>query len=281
MANIIILLIFLILIVTIGWVIYKFKDNKVSIFKFLAAVFTIILILVISLNIYDSNRMPIILKASRSYIMDVNETKTSSGTTIKVKKILLDLNNINATYSVGGKEKVVAIEAKENLDDGKPLNQFAGLWVGSSFIPENSFIGFSYRSDTFIDPIYLVFYLSNGEEVPFEIQDRAHVKDTVRIIDLNETIDCEGSYLKLISFNKGINYSSIYFKSNFSPNGDIIDVRLIMDGVELDKGTSGFSGGGGEYEGAFSFGPVNGNTAEIRVINKTLNKENTFHVKLQ
>lgn len=256
------------------------KGDKVKLLKILGTT-GIIIILFIFIGIYNSNRMPIMSKASKPYIMDVNDAKTSRDTTIKLKKAFLDLNTINATYSVRGHEKVVAIEAKHSPDDTKTLGQCTGLWVGSRLIPESSSIGFSYNSNDFIDPIYLVFYLSDGSNVSFEIKDKVHARDAVKVVSINKKIDYNGSYMEIIKFSKGLNYSSIGFKANFNPRRDTFEVKLIVDGSEIGIGSSGWSGGGSEYQGSFNFDPVNGDNVKLKVLNRELNKEDVIDIDLK
>ena len=120
------------------------------------------------------------LKADKSYILDVSQVKNSGSTSIKLKKAFMDLQNINVTYSVSGTEKVVAIELKRNLNDEKTINKVTGLWVGRRWLSEHSLIGMSYYSDGFIDPLFLVFHMSDGQNAAFEIRDRVGIKEIGR-----------------------------------------------------------------------------------------------------
>lgn len=278
MTNFVILAIIVILTILAAFV---YRDNKANVFKAAGVVITIILIFFVSLNIYFSNRMPIILKDSESYIMNVNEAKSNKDTNVKLKKVFMDLNSINMTYWVSGKEKVVAVELKRNPDDSKPINKFTGLWVGGRILPESSFVGMSYASDEFISPIYAVFYLSDGSSIPFEIRDRANVKDSVRIVSINKTLDYNGSTLTLNKFYKGLNYSSVGFKANFSPSSEIIDMKLLVNGSEMKEGSHGWSGGGDYFTGSFGFDPVSSESIKLKVINKQLNRTDIIELDMK
>jgi len=272
-----ILPVLLFFIIILSLLIYKSRANLL---KAVGKVVIVTIILIVILNIYNSNRMPVILKASKLYTVNVNEIKSSESTRVKLKKVFMDLNNINFTYSVSGKEKVVAVELKKDLSAVKTLNQITGLWIGGRIIPENSFGAMSYNSDEFISPIYLIFYLSNGESIPFKVTDAAGAGESVRIVNIGKTLDYNGSTLTLGKFYKGLNYSSIDFKANFSPTDEIIDIKLVVNGSELKKGPSGWSGNGRDYTGSFGFDPVNAQNVSIKITNKALNRTDVINLSI-
>jgi len=260
--------------------IYLNWGNRGGMFKTLCITTILILVFKAALNIYGSSRMPIMLKASPSYIMDINQVKSSGGTIVKLKKVLMDRNSINVTYSVWGKEKVVALELKRNLNDEKPISEIPGLWVGGKILREHSFIGLSYDSKEFIDTLYLVFHLSDGSSVAFEVKDNANVGKVVSVIDINNTISYGGSSIKFGKFYRGLNYSSLSFESNFNPK-DVIEISLIAEGGEIKKGGSSWSGDGTKYGGSYGFDPVNADKLKIKIKNFILNKEDTIDVNIR
>ena len=269
----------LIILILLTIMIYKYRNNKIKIYKVILPIAAAIILPVILLNVYEINRFPIILKAQKSYIMNVNEVKKSGSTSIKLKKVLMDLKYINATYSVRGSEKVVAIELKKNLSDAQPLSAYKGLWVGDKILGEHNFIGLYYNANEFIDPIYLVFYLTNGESTTFAIKDNTGVKNIVRDVNIDKKINYDSSFIKLTDFSKGLNYASLNFESNFNPQ-NIIEVSLIINNSEI-KSSSSYWGGGDTYTGSYSFNPVSVDRLQVKIVNKDLNKQDIIDVDLK
>jgi hypothetical protein len=264
----------------IWYMVYVNRGDRKSLIKAISITLCAALSFSIVLNTIAVNAFPVSMKVPKSYIMDLNESKSIDGTTIKLKKVLLDLNSISASYSVKGNEKVVAIELKKNPEDDAAINKCTGLWVGRKTLAEHSFVGMSYDGSSFMDHQYLVFYLSSGNSIPFEIVDKAGVRDKVDTVNIDRTIKYGSSYIKLVKFNKGLNYSAIGFESNFNPRNDI-ELTIITGNSEVKSGPSSWGSDGSIYQGSFSFEPVSGGNIRIKIDNKSLNKQDIIELSVK
>jgi len=269
-----------IVVIAVKYAINLFRHDKLKLLKVGSAALVAVLGLITISNVYAANRMPIILKAPESYIVEYNETKNVSDTEIKLKKVLLDLGSINATYSVRGREKVVGIELKKALEDITPIADAPGLWVGGKAFPAHEFIGMSYESKEIVTPLYLVFYLSNGDSAAFEIIDRAKAASAVKTVNINKTLNYGDNYINFTYFLKGLNYTAVAFESNFNPR-DQVEIKLTADGVEIEEASSGWFGSGTVYQGSFGFDPINAHKVQLKITNFTLNRVDIIDINLE
>lgn len=227
-----------------------------------------------SMVIYPlSNRLPIIFKGNtKQYVMDINQVKEDcKGTKVKIKKALLDLNNISFTIGVKGKGKLVAIEIKRNPDDKEALGSISGLWLGNRFAYHYNGYGAGYNSNEFIEPLYLVCYLSNGEEVIFKIEDKNHAKDQTRFFEIDKEIEFEGKKIRIKNLKRALNYTSIEIDSN---DGQLnLEVSIIQEDKESEKASGSWSGGGSKYDYNFYFDPIEDKDIKLKIKSTGSDKE--------
>jgi hypothetical protein len=273
-----ILIILLCVLFFIGYGIYKSRNNRVELMKKCGVIIIAVLAIYLGfLFLCQNTDITNIKKSSKPYIMYINETKSMSGTHIKLHKVFMDLLNLQATYSVWGNKKVVAIELKKNPEDIDTLATMPGLWVGRRIIPQYlSFsTSYSYKASDFVAPIYIIFYLSDGKSISFEIEDKMDVKSKVKIIDIDKTIKFDNSNIKFTKAYKGLNYSSVIYESDFMPSNLEI---TIVDGDTTTNKSPGWSGSGNKYSGDIWFDPIKSEKIQIKVKDKYSNKENTIDI---
>jgi hypothetical protein len=220
-----------------------------------------------------SSRMPIVFKGNtKQYVMDINQVKEDGkGTKVKVKKALLDLSNISFTMGVKGKEKLVAVEIKKNPEDKDALGSISGLWLGNRFAYHYNGYGAGYSSNEFIEPLYLVCYLSNGEEVIFKIEDKNHAKDQTKFFEINKEIEFEGKKIRIKNLKRALNYTSIEMDSN---DGQVHpEVSIIQEGKESEKASGRWGGGGSKYDYNFYFDPIEDKDIKLKIKSTGSDKE--------
>lgn len=284
MNSLILLIIMVIALFFIFKVINNNRTNKKKISIMLLSFIAIIFLLNFSMNIYGSNSLPNFgyapKKVLKQHIMNLNEIKTTDDTKITLKRALLDLNNISATYSVSGKCKVIAVELKKNPQDEKPLSTAEGLWVGKRFIKDNNSLGFSFNSKEYLSPLYLTFHLSSGNSITFEIKDTTGIDKLTESIALNEKVNFKNdNYIKLLTFNKALNSYSIDFQSNIYNIKDILDIKVIIDDKEYNNESYGFSSNGSLVEGSFAYKPIKGKDFKLKILNKKTQEEKIINIR--
>ena len=231
---------------------------------------------------YNRNELPSKLYCGKEYIMNLNEVKESaSGTKIKLGKVLLDLNHVDFNMGVKGKDKIVAIEIKKNLEDKKVLRDIKGLWIGDRFAYKYGGFGAGFgsifdadlQSNNFIDSIYIICYLSNGEEVNFKVEDKKNIKEKTEIINVDQTVDYNGKKIRVKTLMRGINYTSLSIVSDV----DFGDAKfyIIQEGKTSEE--PGGSGTGGMM--GFYFKPINDKDITIKCVIKGSGKE--FLIKVR
>lgn len=249
------------------------KNNRAVFGKItvvLAAVF-IVRVLMLSFN---ANRLPIDTKYCKQYIMEVNEIKENSrGTKVKLGKALMDLNSVTFNIGVKGKDKLVAVELKKSLQDKEVIKEFTGFWLGNRFSYEFNGLGIGYDSDTFIDTIYILCYLSNGEEIYFKLEDKNNLKDKTEKIFIQKDIESNGSKVRIKTLTRALNFTELEVVSDVGYFD--LKVDLLQHGKVFES-TSGV-GGGGRF--SFSFAPIDSEDITIRCTVKNLNKEFLIKVK--
>lgn len=278
MARAAVLFLLLFIVFLIVYYIYRNRAHKKRLVITIASITAAILILPALLSINEKNRLPVMMKADKTFIMNVNETKNDFGTTIRLNKALMDLKRISASYSVKGEEKVVGIELKKDPGDENPLKAMPGLWIGGKLFYENSSFSMPYDDDIFLENIHVLFYLSNGESIDFQLRDTKGVKNQVEVIPLNKNLKYGDMDVKLHSFYRGLNYSWVTFNSSANP--DSLEVKLIADGIASKNGSSSWAGGGSGFTSECSFDPVaSGEKIQLKIKDTSSGKEDTIDIK--
>lgn len=235
----------------------------------------------ILLSFSVSERLPVPMgsKYDNKYVINLNKVmRSNSGTRVKINKVFLDLKQVSLTLGVKGKDKLVALELKKDPMDEKPLQKMQGQWLGGRWSYEYSGYGMPINEDYFIDPLYIVCYLSNGEELTFEIQDVKNVKDKTEFIKIDKTIEIDGRKLMIESLTRAMNYTSVAAKSEGSlPE---MEVSIISsNNLESEKGSGSWSGGGANYNYSFSFKPIEDGKITIKIAIKGSDKVYLVDVK--
>jgi hypothetical protein len=234
----------------------------------------------ILLNFSTAGNLPVPMgnKYNQNYVINLDKVQVSnSGTKVKINKALLDLKQVSLTMGVKGKDKLVALELKKNPDDEKPLQKMKGQWLGNRWSYEYNGYGMPYDEDYFIDPLYLVCYLSNGEELTFEIQDVKDVKSKTEFTKINKTIENEGRKLTIESITRAMNYTNVSATS-VGRFGEM-EASIIYNNVESEKTSPSWSGGGSNYNYGFSFKPIEGGSITIKITMKDSDKVYLIEVK--
>lgn len=235
---------------------------------------------IILLNYSISTRLsvPMGSKYESKYVIDYDKVITSSsGTKVKLNKVFLDMKYVSLTVGVKGKDKLVAVELKKNPDDKEPLHKLQGQWIGSRWSYKYNSYGIPYKEDSIVDPIYVVCYLSNGEEMTFEIRDIKDIKSKTEFIRVNKVIEHDGRKLTIESVTRAINFTNISAKSE-GRFGEM-EVSIINNGVESEKSTGGWSGGGSTYNYDFSFKRIEEGNITIKIRMISSGKEYFVEVK--
>lgn len=249
----------------------NWKKPTIILCSFIVAIFVINLLS----NRIASTNFPEKLYCSKEYVMNLNFFKKSnSGTLVKINKVLMDLNHIDFTIGVKGKDKLVAVELKKALKDKEPLKDIKGQWLGGKFLYAYSGFGMEYNSDNFVEPIYIVCYLSDGEELDFKIEDKNNIKNKTQIIPINKDVGEEGKKIRFRTLTSGINYTDLYVVSDV--NIFNMDVYIIQNGKQSEKSIGGGESGGMVH---MYFKPISCNVISIKLVDKKNNKEYTVKVK--
>jgi len=209
----------------------------------------------------------------KKYVINLNQEKSSGDTKIRINAVLVDLNKLDFNVGVKGKDKLVAIEGKKNLQDEGALFSIRGLWLGNKLMYSYNAFGNPYKSESFIDPIYIVCYLSNGQQVSFKIEDSKNIKSLSKIIHINKDLQKEGEKIRIRTFTKGATYGDLYMVSDLGFFN--IEVSIFIDGKEY-KNIGGSGSGGQQY---YSTPPIGDSKAYVKILVKSSGKE--YKVKLQ
>ena len=240
-----VMIIFLILFVGIKIInnlVKDYRENKYR--KFLLKVSVLIMgvfLFQYGINNLNRNRLPRGNDVAIEYIIELNQTKTSnSGTKVKINKLLLDLNTIDFNIGVKGKDKVVAVEIKKSSQDIEALKEFTGLYIGKRSMYEYNLLGMGIEENQFLDPIYIICYLSNGEELSYKIDDVKNARNHVKVIEINKKLK-ENPQIILNKVTKGVSHTSIDLTSDIN----LFDLEVtILDGNEEYNKLSGSGSGG-------------------------------------
>jgi hypothetical protein len=266
-------LVYLALIITLA---YKFikvfvEDTRKDKFKILLIKIVAVVIVIFSFNYMINARWgwysPYVDKQYKKYVLNLKVEKSSGDTKIKIDDVLMDLNKLYFHLGVKGKDKLVAVEVKKNLQDDEPLREIIGLWLGKRFMYSYNDYGVSYKSETFIDPIYIVCYLSSGEEVSFKVEDTKDIKYLSEIIHIDKDFQEEGEKIRIRTFANGVTYGELYMVSDLPFSS--INVSIFIDDKEY-KDLTGYGGGGQEYRYT---PPIGNSKAYIKIVVKSSGAE--------
>ncbi len=244
--------------------IVDFKENKL---KILLIKIAVLVIVIFSFN-YIINAslgwsIPNVDKQYKKYVINLNGAKSSGNTKVRINDVLMDLNKLKFNVGVKGKDKLVAVEVKKNLQDEEPLKAITGLWLGKRFMYSYDAYGTSYKSESFIDPIYIVCYLSSGEEVSFKVEDTKNIKSLSKVIHIDKDFQEEGEKIRIRTFTKGATYGELYMVSDLDFFGT--DVSIFIDEKEY-KNLPGSGSGGQEYR---STPPIGDSKAYVKIVVKS------------
>lgn len=245
-----------------------------------AAIGVILLIAIFNINnYYDKDRVTVPLNSNvKAYIIKLNETKKAEdGTSIKLNKAFLDINYCSFNIGIRGKSKLVAVELKRNLEDEKTLKALSGLWVGKSFIYDYSSIGVSYKAEEFVDPLYLVCYLSNGEEVSYKLEDEKNVKNNTEFIQINKVIESEGKKLNIKNAVFALNSMQLAITTDTGR----VDFKAFIskDGKEYKELKGSWAGGGAHYNYDFYTEPMKASELTLKILINGNSKEHLIKIK--
>jgi len=240
-----VMIIFLILFVGIKIINNLVKDYRENKYRKILLKVSVLIICIASfqygINNLNRNRLPRGNDVAIEYIIELNQTKTSnSGTKVKINKLLLDLNTIDFNIGVKGKDKVVAVEIKKSPQDIEALKEFTGLYIGKRSMYEYNLLGMGIEENQFLDPIYIICYLSNGEELSYKIDDVKNARNHVKVIEINKKLK-ENPQIILNKVTKGVSHTSIDLTSDIN----LFDLEVtILDGNEEYNKLSGSGSGG-------------------------------------
>lgn len=258
-----VVIIFLILFVGLKMINNLVKDYKENKYRKILLKVSVLIIGVFlfqnGINNLNRNRLPRGKDIAKEYIIELSQTKTSnSGTKVKINNVLLDLNTIDFNIGVKGKDKVVAIEIKKSPQDIEALKEFTGLYLGKRTMYEYNLLGMGIEENQFIDPIFIICYLSNGEELSYKIDDVKNVRNHVKVIEINKKLK-ENPQIILNKVTKGVSHTSIDLTSDIN----LFDLEVtILDGnEEYNKLSVSGSGGLIGYYGP----PIKAKDVKIKV----------------
>lgn len=268
-----IILILLALVITLIYkfikaLIVDFKENKI---KLLLIKIVALVIVIFSFNYMINARngwnIPFVDKQSKKYVINLKMEKSSGDTKIRINNVLMDLNKLDFNIGVKGKDKLVAVEVKKNLQDEEPLKAITGLWLGKRFMYSYNAYGTSYKNESFIDSIYIVCYLSSGEEVSFKVEDTKNIRSLSKVIRIDKDFQEEGEKIRLRTFTKGASYGELYMVSDLGYGG--MEVSIFIDDKEY-KNLPG-SGTGGQQN--YYTPPIGNSKVYVKLVVKSNGKE--------
>jgi len=266
-----VMIIFLILFVGLKMINNLVKDYKENKYRKILLKVSVLIIGVFlfqyGINNLNKNRLPRGKDIAKEYIIELSQTKTSnSGTIVKINNVLLDLNTIDFNIGVKGKDKVVAVEIKKSPQDIEALKEFTGLYIGKRTMYEYNLLGMGIEGNRFIDPIYIICYLSNGEELSYKINDVKNVKNHVKVIEINKKLK-ENPQIILNKVTKGVSHTTIDLTSDI--NLFNLEVTILDGNEEYNKLSGSGSGGLLRYYGP----PIKTKDVKIKVKIKSSKEE--------
>lgn len=262
--------------------IYKFikalvvdiRENKIKVILIkIVAVVIVIFSFNYMINTRNGWNISFVEKQNKKYVINLNEEKSSGDTKIRVNDVLIDLNKLDFNVGVKGKDKLVAVEVKKNLRDEKSFIEIPGLWLGNRFMYSYNAYSYSYKSESFVDSMYIVCYLSNGEEVSFKVNDSKNIKSLSEVIHIDKDFQEEGEKIRFRTFTKGATYGDLSIVSDL--NFFATEVSIFIDGKEY-KDLPGSSAGGLQD---YNTPPIGESKAYVKIVVKSSGKE--YKVNIQ
>ena len=245
-----------------------FRENKIKIVLIKTATVVIVIIAFnYIINARNGWNIPSVEDQYKKYVINFNEEKSSGDTKIRINDVLMDFNRLSFNVGVKGKAKLVAIEIKKNLQDSEPLAAIRGLWLGKRFMYSYNAYGYSYNSESFVDPIYIICYLSNGEEISFKVEDSKNVKYLSKVIHIDKDFQEEGEKIRIRTFTKGATYGDLYIVSDLGFFDT--EVSVFIEGKEY-KNLSGSESGGQQN---YSTPQIGDSKAYVKIKIKSSGKE--------
>jgi hypothetical protein len=207
----------------------------------------------------------------KQYIMSVDQIeKSNSGTMVKLDKVFFDIDYISFSVGIKGKEKLVAVELKKALEDKDPLKEIQGIWLGKRISYDYGNLGISYKTEGFIDPLYLVCYLSNGEEISFKVEDKMNIKEKSKIIQVNKEVDIDSRKLMIKEVTSSLSNTTIFMTSE---EGRFDLKAYIIKNGTSHKLESSWAGGGKRFDFQFYSKPVYESGAKLKLVPNGSDKE--------
>lgn len=244
------------------------RENKIKrVLIKTATVFIVIFGFNYMINMRNGWNLSSVEEQDKKYVINLNEEKSSGDTKIRINDVLIDFKKVDFNIGVKGKDKLVAVEVKENLDDAEPLMAIQGLWLGERFMYSYNAYSYSYKSESFIDPLYIICYLSNGEEVSFKAEDSKNIKSLCKVIPLNKDFQKEGEKIRFRTFTKGATYGGLYIVSDL--NLFATEVSVFIDGKEYKNLPSSAAGG----EQSYCTPPIGDSKAYVKIVVKSSGRE--------
>ena len=250
------------------------RENKSkTLYIKIAAVVIIIFSITYMINSRNGWDLSFVDKQNKKFVIDFNEERSSGNTKIRINDVLVDLNKLDFNVGVKGKDKLVAIEGKKNLQDEGALFSIRGLWLGNKLMYSYNAFGYSYKSDSFLDPMYIICYLSNGQQVSFRVNDSKNMKSISKIIYIDKDFQEEGEKIRVRTFTKGATYGDLYMVSDLGFFNT--EVSIFIDGKEYKN--VGGSGTGGQQH--YSTPAIGDSKTYVKILVKGSLKEYRINIQ--
>lgn len=248
------------------------KNSKILLIK-IAAVVIVIFSITYIMNARNGWNISFLEGQHKKYVINLNQEKSSGDTKIRINDVLVDLNKLDFNVGVKGKDKLVAIEGKKNLQDEEALFSIRGLWLGNKLMYSYNAFGNPYKSESFIDPIYIICYLSNGQQVSFKVNDSQNMKSLIKIIHIDKDFQEEGEKIRVRTFTKGATYGDLYMVSDLGFFNT--EVSIFIDGKEYKN--VGGSGTGGQQH--YSTPAIGDSKTYVKIMVKGSLKEYRINIQ--
>lgn len=252
-----------------------YKNNKYGrILSTILILIACVFLFQFGINVFNKNTLPIGNRVPEKYIIKLNETKESTnGTKVRINNVLLDINTLQFSVGVKGKDKLVAVEVKKNPEEIEVLKEFPGLYLGKRIMYEYNGLGMGISEEEFLKTLYVICHLSNGEELSFKVEDINDVKSHVKIVEFNKKLKDDPQII-LNKITKGVSHTSIYITSDI--NFFDLEVTILDGEEEYTNLPSSGSGGFFDYSGP----PLKTKDVKIKVKIKYSGEEFIIPVEL-
>lgn len=259
----------------INGLVQDYRRNKhVRVLSTIIILIACVFLFQFGINSFNKNTLPIGNRVPEKYIIKLNETKESNNRTkVRINNVLLDINTLQFSVGVKGKDKLVAVEIKKNPEEIEVLKEFTGLYLGKRTMYEYNGLGMGISEEEFLETLYVICHLSNGEELSFKVEDINDVKSNVKIVEFNKKLK-DNPQIILNKITKGVSHTSIYITSDIN----FFDLEVtILDGEEEYKEMPS-SGSGGFFD--YSGPPLKTKDVKIKVKTKYSGEEFIIPVEL-